>query len=67
MLNILNILALVFTVFSVIFFIVFRKKMAKVRDWLDFTTISQDDYTVLVEDIPKFIFDEGTTKSNVEY
>lgn len=41
--------------------------MAKVRDWLDFTTISQDDYTVLVEDIPKFIFDEGTTKSNVEY
>jgi uncharacterized protein YegP (UPF0339 family) len=66
-LNIVDILALAFTLFSVIFFIVFRKRMSKVRDWLDFSTISQDDFTVLVEDIPKFIFDEGTTKSNIEF
>ena len=66
-LSIVDILALAFTIFSVVFFVIFRKRMAKVRDWLDFSTISQDDYTVLVEDIPKFLFDEGTTKSNIEF
>ena len=47
-LNIIDILALAFTLFSVVFFIIFRKRMAKVRDWLDFTSISQDDFTILV-------------------
>eukprot|EP00178_Gracilaria_changii_P008793 TRINITY_DN26328_c0_g2_i1.p1 TRINITY_DN26328_c0_g2~~TRINITY_DN26328_c0_g2_i1.p1 ORF type:complete len:175 (+),score=10.79 TRINITY_DN26328_c0_g2_i1:376-900(+) len=65
--DIIDILALAFTIISIIFFIVFRKRMAKIRDWLDFNTISQDDYTILVEDIPKYIFEEGMTKDEIDF
>ena len=65
--NIIDILALAFTLISIVFFIVFRKQLNKMRDWLDFNIVSQDDFTVFVEDIPKFIYDPDTTTSDVSF
>lgn len=61
-LNLLDILSLVFTVISIVFFVIFRKHQYKLRDWLDFNEISQDDFTVLIENVPRFIYDPDTTK-----
>ena len=58
-LNIMDILTLVFVVFSIIYFMIFRKSFNKIRDWLDFNIVSQDDFTILVEGIPNIIYDEG--------
>jgi hypothetical protein len=66
-LNIVDILGLAFTVFSIIYFIFFRRELFRIRDWLDFNEVSQDDFTLLVEDIPAFIFDEDTTKDSLEF
>ena len=55
--NIIDILALVYVILSIAFFLIFRKKLDEIRDWLDFNIVSQDDFAVLVEDIPTFIFD----------
>lgn len=56
-LNIIDILSLSFTVLSIVFFLIFRKQQYQLRDWLDFNEISQDDFTVLIEDVPKFIYE----------
>lgn len=66
-LEIVDILSLAFTVLSIIFFLVFRKKQYELRDWLDYNEISQDDFTVLIEDVPKFIYEEDTTKEDIDY
>ena len=58
---------MVFTLLSIVFFIVFRKKLNEIRDWLDFNIVSQDDFAVLVEDIPKFIYDPDTTTSDISF
>lgn len=65
--NTIDVLALAFTLLSIIFFLIFRKQLGKIRDWLDFSVVTQDDFAVLVEDIPKFIFDEDTTKDQVKF
>lgn len=66
-LEIVDILSLAFTVLSIIFFLVFRKKQYELRDWLDYNEISQDDFTVLIEDVPKFIYEEDTAKEDIDY
>ena len=66
-LNIIDLLNLAFTILSIAVFLIFRKQVFKVRDWLDFNEITQDDYTVLIENIPKFIFDDDTHKHDIGY
>ena len=58
LINVIDILALVFVLVSCVFFLVSRKRLNKIRDWLDFNIVSQDDFAVLVEDIPTFIYDD---------
>ena len=55
--DIIDCLALAYTILSVIFFFVFRRKLNTIRDWLDFNVVSQDDFAILIEDVPKFIYD----------
>ena len=57
---IIDILTCAFALISVIFFIFARKHVNRLRDWLDFNEISQDDYTVLMEGIPSFLYDKPT-------
>ena len=59
-LDIISYLAFAFVIFSIVFFLIARKQVNKLRDWLDFNEVSQDDFTVLMEDIPKFLYDEAT-------
>jgi len=56
-LNYIDLAALAFTILSCVFFTIFRKKLAKMQDWLDFNETTEDDFTVLVEDIPSFLYD----------
>lgn len=49
------------------FFLIYRKKQFRLRDWLDFNEISQDDFTVLIEYVPRFIYEEDTTKAEIDY
>lgn len=65
--NIIDILALVFVLMSIVFFLIFRKKLNQIRDWLDFNIVSQDDFAILVEDIPTFIYDDTTTKDEIQF
>jgi hypothetical protein len=63
-LNYIDLAALAFTILSCAFFSVFRKKMAKMQDWLDFNETTEDDFTVLVEDIPAFLYSEEYEKDD---
>ena len=38
--------------------------MAKMQDWLDFNETTEDDFTVLVEDIPAFLYSEEYEKDD---
>jgi hypothetical protein len=67
LINIVDILSLVFVILSMIFFSLFRRQLNKIRDWLDFNVVSQDDFSVLVEDIPMFIYDDGTKKDDIAF
>lgn len=62
LLNYLDLAALAFTILSIVFFLIFRKKLAKMQDWLDFNETTEDDFTVLIEDIPAFLYDEEYEK-----
>ena len=59
----MNILSLTLTIFSIIYFIVYRKKQARILSWLDRTDKSQKDFSILIEDIPLFIYDKGMKKN----
>ena len=66
-LNIIDILSLAFTLISIVFFLIYRKKQFRLRDWLDFNEVSQDDFSVLIEYVPRFIYEEDTTKEEIDY
>jgi hypothetical protein len=61
-LNFLDILNLVLTIFSIVFFNVYRKVFFKLQNWLDYNDISQEDFSVLVEDIPILLEDKCDEK-----
>lgn len=65
--NIIDYTALAFVLLSILFFYFFRKKLNQIRDWLDFNVVSQDDFAILVEGIPKIIYDEDTTQEDVTF
>ena len=56
-LNVLDILNLVLTLLSIVFFLVCRKVTSRMQNWLDYADISQEDYTILIENVPFFIHD----------
>ena len=59
----MNILSLTLTIFSIIYFIVYRKKQARMISWLDRNNKSQKDFSILIEDIPLFIYEKGMKKN----
>lgn len=65
-----DILALVFTIFSIGFFIYGRIKLKELYQWEENEDITEDDYTILIEDIPHISFDrkDALVKDiNLEY
>jgi hypothetical protein len=63
----MNILSLTLTIVSIIYFIVYRKKQATMIAWLDRNNKSQKDFSILIEDIPLFIYEKGMKKDQVKY
>jgi len=59
-LNVLDILNFVLTILSMIFFIVYRRVFFKLQNWLDYNDVSQEDFSVLVENIPILLEDSNT-------
>ena len=55
-LNILDYCSLGLTIISIIYFIWYRKKQARMINWLDRNDKSQQDFSLLIEDIPLFIY-----------
>jgi hypothetical protein len=48
----LDILCLLIVIGSIVFFILYRKLQYKIYDSIDSENQTQDDYTILVENIP---------------
>ena len=65
-LNVIDILNLLLTILSIVFFLICRKVTFKMQNWLDYADINQEDYTIMVENVPYFIqtSSEGDPKSN---
>ena len=61
-LNILDILNLILTITSMVFFNIYRKIFYKLQNWLDYSDISQEDYSVLIENIPIILEDNAHQK-----
>lgn len=58
-LNILDILSLVLTVLSIVFLLIYRQVEHDQRNYLKvIPDFSQDKYTVFLENIPTFIYDD---------
>jgi len=53
--NVVDYLNLVATIFSIIFFLVYGRMQYKIYALVDSENHTQDDYTILVEDIPIFL------------
>lgn len=66
-LNILDYCNLGLTIVSIIYFTMYRKKQARLINWLDRNSKSQKDFSILIEDIPLFIYEEGMVKTDVDY
>jgi hypothetical protein len=67
-LDIISILGLAITVVSIIYFIWYKSKQYKMMSWLDRNNKSQDDFSILIENVPMFIYKDGiTTTKNVNY
>ena len=68
-LNIIDILSLVFTLISIVYFLALRKIMYRYDAYSKGQEFSDDEFSILVEHIPPFFFDNGTTieKANYNY
>lgn len=66
-LNVLDILNLVLTVVSMVFFLIYRKLAYKLQSWLDYKDVSQDDFTILIENVPAFVYESGDKKKDISY
>lgn len=66
-LNMLDILNLVLTVVSIVYFILYRKASYKLQEWLDYNDVTQDDFSVLIENIPKVLYSKGDSKQDAQY
>ncbi len=65
--NIVDYLNIAVTIGSIIFFYFCRKHQYRVNCILDHRDISQDDFSILVEQVPLFIYDDETTNQNVKF
>ena len=55
-LNVLEWLSLAFTIISIVFFYVFRRILNEQKNRSRSIHFSQDEFSILIEDIPPFIF-----------
>ena len=65
-----DILAFAFTVFSIFFFLYGRIKLLELHELLENWEITEDDYTILIEEIPHIPFEKNDTlvkDLNLEY
>ena len=65
-LNIIDILNLVLTIVSMVYFSIYRRITYKLQNWLDYNDISQEDYSVLVENIPVLSHDLSGADCKIE-
>ena len=61
----MDILSLILTILSIIYFILYRRKQSRLIGWLDSNNKSQKDFSLLIEDIPLFIYEKGMKKDKV--
>ena len=55
------------TLASIVFFFCCRKYQYKVDDLLEHSNVSQDDFSILIENIPVFVYEEEWTVDDVKY
>jgi hypothetical protein len=55
------------TVASIVYFYYCRKYQYKIFSILEHSQISQEEFSILIENIPIFIYDETTTKDEVKF
>lgn len=61
-LNGIDILNLVLTVLSIVYFLFYRKLAYRLQSWLDYNDVTQDDFSLLIENIPSFLYEPGAKK-----
>ena len=63
----ISIAGLVLTIISIVYFVLCKRKQTRLIRWLDRNNISQQNFSVLLEDIPLFIYDDDTDRDTIEY
>jgi len=66
-LNVIDVLNLVFTFVSIGYFLGMRKILYQFENYSKMDNFADDDYTILVENIPPFFFDDKTTIDQANY
>jgi hypothetical protein len=66
-LNGIDILNLVLTVISIVYFLFYRKLAYRLQIWLDYNDVTQDDFSILIENIPSFLYQTGAKKEEISY
>lgn len=67
LMNIVDYLNVAVTIVSIIYFYFCRKYLSRINDVLEQSNVSQDDFSLLVEDIPIFVYEEETTTQDVKF
>jgi hypothetical protein len=55
------------TLLSIVYFYLCRKYLVKINDLLEQSNITQDDFSILIENIPIFIYEKDTDIQNVKF
>jgi hypothetical protein len=62
-----DVLNFVFIIFAMVYFVLFRRLLEKLRQYTRGDEFVERNYTVMVENIPLFFYDEGTPMDKVTY
>jgi hypothetical protein len=64
----IDLLSFVYVVVTILFFLAFRKILNRQKNlFIPFPFFKDSSFSILVEDIPPFIFDDETPKTNISY
>ena len=58
---------MVLTLVTIVYFILYRKAAYKLQNWLDYNDVSQDDFAILVENVPHFLYEKEAKKQDMTY
>jgi len=55
------------TIMSIVYFYFCRRFQFKINNLLEYSNITQDDFSILIENIPIFIYEGDTDIKNIKF